>query len=172
MDFDSLIPILFVTIWILSVIFGAKKKKAGADQKKSPLKTAIAKLLQQMKNELEQKSVGDGKGNSVWDLLAGKDADQPAPELSLTLPPEEEAGEIKQTPPVLPRQRTRKRTPASHPPPIAESKLRTKRLARQRMLEKAPAPGMERAVKPNLTDLEKAVVWSEILGPPRAFREF
>jgi len=171
MDFDSLIPILFVTIWILSVIFGAKKKKAGADPKKSPLKTAIGKVLQQMKNELEQKSENAGKGNSVWDLLAGKDADQQDLELSLTLPPDEEGGGNRQTPPAVPDQRPRERTASSHPPPIPESKFRAKRLARQRMLQKTPAAGTERAGKPLQTDLEKAVIWSEILGPPRAFRE-
>ena len=63
--FDNIIPLLFVAIWILSVIFGKKKKKKEnkPPKKDSPLRGVIGKMIQQMKEELEQKSADNNEDN-------------------------------------------------------------------------------------------------------------
>lgn len=164
MDFESLIPILFVIVWILSVVFGKKKKKGKKD---SPLKGVIGNLLKQVKAELEKNSAR-AKGDSGWDVLVGDGAAQSeaAPPFPLdvdtdSLPdpdPDFYSGPDRQlAPPPIPALQKQSQKPTL--PPIAAGKMAS-------VPTRGKAAGTTVAI-----DLEKAVIWSEILAPPVAFRK-
>jgi hypothetical protein len=168
MDFESLVPILFVTVWILSVIFGRKK---AAEKKDSPLRGIFGKFIKQIKTELEQKA-SQGKGNSVWEMLAGDKAGHP--ELVLPFPPDGDSDSLAE--PAIDSKSATRRPPAPPPiptPQMGPSIIGSKTLtARQENQGKAPAGRINGRSANRLrgTDLEKAVIWSEILAPPVAFR--
>jgi len=165
---DTFVTVVFIIIAILSVISNARKQaagKTGRAAKARPstglitrLNEAFAELRKKMEARARQaKQTRDG--HSQWDLLIESDAEAVAPEESS--PVVEDLPEPPSRKPPAPPRASRA---AEKPPKEAE-----------KTVAPIPAPKQRAARKPgivlNRAQLRKAVIWSEIIGPPVALRD-
>ena len=159
MDFESLIWIIVVLIYVVSAILKKKRvaptpEKADAGREPPGWKVKLDKYLSQVKQEIktgledtsEEKELG-------WDKILGKKARSEAPEQPIAEDPVWEEVPI----------------------PVEKPSFETMR----KVIEKASPVKTEPKtdVFPagvsgfSIKDLQNAVIWSEILGPPVALRK-
>lgn len=146
MDFESILGVLFMLIWIvISILSGLKKKKADPSAPAPPKKQKKA---------------------SEWLKMLEELATNFQKEMTKATKPQETA--INSIPPPLPdsqpptktvKQKTQKRA-VKIPPAERKTRLRE------------PEPVPQRPTQNGLTPLQKAFVWTEILGQPKAFRDW
>ncbi len=147
MDLDNIIPINIDVIYMISSIVKAKSLKKGkSPEKPSGLKKMLNNIAAQAREAMEEQVPVEQKGKGGWDELIVEDVQ----------------------PPVRP---IKKRIKKKAPRPVSQKKVfervgeETKQIAEVQEIK----PAVSR--KYNVSDLKKAVVWSEILGPPVALRD-
>ena len=147
MDFDSIIPIIIVFIYIISTIIKAKSLKEGkSPEKPSGLKKMLNNIAAQAREAMEEQVPVEQRGRGGWDELIGDDAQ----------------------PPVRPM---KKRIKKKASPPAFKKKAAEKVIQKTEQISEVKEIKHSVSRKYNVSDLKKAVVWSEILGPPVALRD-
>lgn len=158
---DNIITLIIIIIAVVSAISRIRTKqkpKSGAKPAaSSELGTKLKAFFAEIQQKLEEQSPKSPSGAARWDALrnAGQAQDYELPIEDLDLEEEE--------PPAAPVTKPPVRPAGDRPKPVAAQAV-----------DSAPepcAPGLL-AVKgaPCPEFLRKAVVWSEILGPPKALR--
>lgn len=163
---DDIITIIIFIIMIISVVnkFKTKKKPGEKPSKSGGLMDKLNAFLQEVQNNIEQQKKQDSSGHSGWDQVMDQDEQykvrqhypEPEPLEDLVL---EEA------PPPPPPKKIRHR----------ESRLATRERKRPVTATVAhPAPSAKKICRKRIpmgrARLRKAIIWSEILGPPVALR--
>ncbi len=168
---EPFLSIIFVMIYIVGIIWWNKKKaaakKAGgkeAGEKKAKGPKLIRKLeqfLEQAQREKEARSGEPDMGSQQWLKLMGM------PVAGQTQPPA-----VAPPPPPMPEE------PVPPPPPKTPRAAAHEKRTNDRIvhLEPGMVPKTAPADSPiagfaRLTQLQQAVAWSEILGPPVALRK-
>jgi hypothetical protein len=164
---ENLITLIVFIIMIVSVVnkFRAKTKPGGKPAKSGGLMDKLNAILQEVQDNIEQQQRKDSGDPSGWDQVMDEDErpkvrqHYPEPDSLNDLMLEEE----------LP------------PPPPTKTRPREHRMAgRERKKPvtaavKHPVPGRKKCRRPGISmrraRLRKAIIWSEILGPPVALRK-
>jgi hypothetical protein len=168
MDLDTLIPIIFVLLFVVAQIFKsmASQKKDTSTQKKGGkpgIKDLLTDIASQIKKEIE----------------AANAPPQPQPQPSSgwekVMPPKpEKASEHKQAPTPEQAKVSHKKRAVKAPPILHKKGAADRKLPEKKVPVKPTAP--EKRSFPETLDyttqgLRRAVVWSEILAPPLALRD-
>jgi hypothetical protein len=167
---DNFIPLIVILIFIVSIVSrikSAQKPKAGArPAPPGDLGTKLKAFFSEIQQKLEEQAPSGPSGPSRWERLstAGQTRLSPPPGDEMALDDLElEYEEAQPTP--LPVKKPPLR-PAMTPTPPPEELPRSGR----------PGPctpeSLDAREAPCPEFLRRAVVWSEILGPPVALRDF
>lgn len=169
---DNIITFIFIIIAVLSVLSKIQSKtKAGAKSANTGgWMTRLNAYLTDLQNKIEQQASGTSANSSGWDELTDNaetaDAPYDADEYSL-----EDLVLEKEQP--QPRLAVKKEPPA--PSPVsAPARPSDRAIATP---EPSPQPALQACKKMgsilarNRQDLRKAIIWSEILGPPVALKD-
>jgi hypothetical protein len=147
MDFDNIIPIIIVLVYIISSILKAKSLKEGkSPEKPSGLKKMFNNIAAQAREAMDEQVPVEQKGRGGWDELIVEEAQ----------------------PPVRP---IKKRIKKKAPPLVSQEKAAERGIRKTEQISEVQENKHYVSRKYNVRDLKKAVVWSEILGPPVALRD-
>ncbi len=167
---ENLFPLIIIVIALLSIINKIKKRSKPARDAKAPEAGWIQKfnaILADIQQRLQQPPKGGAPGPSQWERLL-KRSDLPSSQSDVQAAARDElVVEAVQTAPRSARIRpvAAERAPAARmdkTPPV--SSARQAPAASIGKVSVTPAPGSR-------ADLRKAVIWSEILGPPVALKD-
>lgn len=167
---ENLFPLIFIVIALLSIINKLKKRSKPRRDAKAPEAGWIQKLnavLADIQQRLQQSPQGGAPGPSPWErLLKGGDLPGSPSHVPAGARDELEVESVPSAPgPARIRPVAPERAPAARAdktPPVS-SGLQAP-AASSGKVSVTPAPGSR-------ADLRKAVVWSEILGPPVALKD-
>ena len=163
----TLIVIIIVVLSIFSKLKARRKTQPGATPLVGGWVTKLKALLTDIQRQIEQQSKDRTTGASGWDqfLDDGETFSTPSDADAEAL--DDRMFEQSQTQP-----------PPKRMPPAAPVRSQTSRSDRIQLPPGAPRQKALHAGKPSRTfmaasraDLRKAVIWSEILGPPVALRD-
>lgn len=160
--------IIFIALWSIFSKFKAKQRtKQGTSPKGGGWVTKLNAFLTDLKNKIEQQAKEGATGASGWDHLldAGEE-----------FSPQSDADEAALGDLVFEEAEAPPRTEKM--PPAAPARAQTNRSDKTQFVPGGPRRKAVHAGKPSYTsmgasraDLRKAVIWSEILGPPVALRD-
>jgi hypothetical protein len=169
---DNLITLIFIIIAVLSLLGKIQsKKKAGAQS--SSTGGWMAKLntyLTDLQNKIEQQAKTSTTNASGWDELMDETDEDDDLEDSDEYSLEDLVLEDEQPPPRL----AAKKEPPAPSPVSAPARMSDRSIATP---EPSPQPALHACktmgsiLTRNRQDLRKAIIWSEILGPPVALKD-
>jgi hypothetical protein len=166
MEIISLLPFFIFLLFVFLTIYRTKqrlknlaksknirlKPEKNAKEKKSGWKNILIEAYEQIQREI--KAAQEQKQANKYDKS------EKVPDKSSTLLWEKEA--LIPSPPPIPSKDIKKKKAAT--PPGKRESIKVKE-------PKVVKPDLPLIQKPTVQDLRKAIVWSEILGPPVALRE-
>jgi len=169
MEFENLIWIIIFLVYMASVILkrvreGSKTGEKRATKKRPEWKEKLDKFLSQVKQEIDAAKQEDLKKETGWERFLPHEDDEPEPAMEdVTLedlepirketPPERVVRVPEKTPPPKIKPAPVKAVAESREPAVSDKEIRPKGLAY------------------GVQDLRRAIIWSEILGPPLALRD-
>jgi hypothetical protein len=169
---ENFIPLIVILIFIISIVSrikGAQKPKSGAGPAPSgDLGTKLRAFFSEIQQKLEEQAPSGPSGRSRWERLSTADQTRlpPLPDDEMSLDDLELAYEEAQpTPAPVKKKPLRPAMPLTPPPeelPRSDSGRPGPCTPKPLYAKEAPCPEF----------LRRAVVWSEILGPPVALRDF
>lgn len=164
---DLIFFLIFVMIIISNIVKQAKKAKekekarqsgkpggpAQAREKKTGWKDLLGQMLEEAQRQMEKAEGGEGKAPdrnapTGWEAITGKPDREPV-----------RAGK-----PMAARTTAQPTPKTPRPPVFSEGAVRS-------ASTEASGPTMKIPLSLSRDGLKNAVVWAEILGPPRAFKD-
>jgi hypothetical protein len=167
---ENLFPLIFIVIALISIINKTKKRPKPARDTKAPEAGWVQKLnamLADIQQRLQQAPQGGASGPSPWErLLKGVEVpgSQPDAQAAAGDEPALEALKTATRPArILPVASERATAVRMDKTPPAATAFQTPAASLEKVSVR-PVPGSR-------ADLRKAVIWSEILGPPVALKD-
>jgi hypothetical protein len=157
MDFENILPAIFVLIYVFSLFMKKKKSQDGSSKPKKPgaLRRALGEMVTQIKTEMEAAKRPPSGDDDVWGRLE--------PEREVSIPTEAELFMHDTSPPPLfiksqPEAREMSKK-------VVDSDFKDAyQIATQSETEDGSTDTL-------FQNLQKAIVWSEILASPMALRD-
>ena len=169
MDFESLIWIIIFLVYVASVILkkvrsASKPGEKRAAKKRPAWKAKLDKFLSQVKQEIKAAKQEDLKKETGWERF---------------LPPEDDEPELAMEDVTLADlEPVRQEIPPERVVRVPEKTLSPKiKPAPVKVVAESIEPAVsEKEIRPKglafgVQDLRRAIIWSEILGPPLALRD-
>ncbi len=178
MDFENFIPLIFILIWIVSLVKKAKSasKTQGAKQAQKPggLKQGLENFITRIRDEIEESN------KIIREEKAGHEANRYFEQGEQDVRDQGSTGFFEQETktPREPEVSEYENDDMDFPPPIPKEKVKNAVVPGIRSTSQ-PAARMEAgkikkevdAIEDLRKNLQKAIIWSEILAPPVSLRE-